>query len=54
MLIEDNHPMHDDLEFLETVAVNRGNDFSLHTSREDALHWLQSSHLMSGDTITAS
>ena len=54
MLIEENHPMHDDLEFLETVAINRGNDFSLHTCRDDALRWLQPSNSMTGDTIAAS
>ena len=54
MLIEENHPMHDDLEFLETVAINRGNEFSLHTCRDDALRWLRQSNSMTGDTITAS
>jgi len=34
-------PIAEDLKFLETVAVNRGNDLSMHASREDALTWLR-------------
>lgn len=41
MLIENNEKVRDDLLFLETVAVNRGNDFSTHDNRDDALRWLR-------------
>ncbi len=54
MLIEEDHPMREDLEFLETVAINRGNDFCLHTCRDEALRWLQPPASTTGDTITAS
>ena len=41
MLAENNDKVRDDLLFLETVAVNRGNDFSTHENREDAIRWLR-------------
>ncbi len=53
MLIKENDSKREDFEFLETVAVNRGNDFSIHTCRDAALHWLRPTDSTTGDTITA-
>lgn len=41
MLYDGDQSVIQDLEFLETVAVNRGNEVSMHVSRQDALHWLR-------------
>ncbi len=41
MLYDSDDSMVDDLHFLETVAINRGNDFSMHSTRQDALEWLR-------------
>lgn len=41
MLIAQDEAMHEDFSFLETVAVNRGYDVSMHTTRQEALRWLR-------------
>jgi hypothetical protein len=41
MLYDADQSMFEDLQFLETVAINRGNDFSMHASRQEAVRWLR-------------
>ena len=42
LLVDASQATVDDVEFVETVAVNRGKNIQLHYDREKALRWLNS------------